>query len=389
MPVKSGETIAYDASFDIVGINPNGPGYAWIHVPKLYLNQYEMTTLNHPGWAKSLGSGDIGGPFRLFKETYSVEASYLDIPGFFRGPFVMDGLAGGWGGYTAANSIPQFASDSDLKGKGTHAIAVSEPTNPSAGLATFLGELHEGVPSIIGHAAFRDRVHAARKSGNEYLNVEFGWKPLMADLRSFAHAIKHGNKVIAGYRKGSDKKIKRRYSYPTETDSQVYSGAFAQGYTGTLGFGTISQSRKSETWFEGAFRYHIPVPDSTMGKLSLYESYANRILGTRLTPEVVWNISPWSWLVDWKGNVGDVLHNVSALGHDGLVMQYGYMMSYDLREEIKACTVQGNSDISSRVSKTTVTRQRIPATPYGFGFDMSGLTARQTAILVALGLSRS
>jgi hypothetical protein len=387
MPIKRGETIAYDASYETWGINPSGPGYAWRPVSKLYTNVYELDTLNHSGWYKQLGSGDVGGPFRLYKETYNVEAKTVDL-GWFRGPVVFEGRAGGWSGYNAP-IFPEYTSIPNLHSQGTHAIAQSIPTNPSAQLATFVGELHEGIPAIIGSSVFRDRVKHARKAGGEYLNVEFGWKPMMSDLRSFAHAVKHGNKIIEGYRKGSDKKIKRRYTYPTVKDSQVYEGAFAHSGSGAFAFGTIAQSRERASWFEGAFRYHVPVPDTTMGRLKTYESYANRILGTRLTPEVVWNISPWSWLADWRGNVGDILHNVSALSHDGLVMQYGYMMCYDFTEEITAATAQDPMFGSSRVTRSQVTRQRVPATPYGFGFDMTALTGRQTAILVALGLARS
>jgi len=70
-------------------------------------------------------------------------------------------------------------------------------------------------------------------------------------------------------------------------------------------------------------------------------------------------------------------------------MQYGYMMCYDFTEEITAATAQDPMFGSSRVTRSQVTRQRVPATPYGFGFDMTALTGRQTAILVALGLARS
>jgi len=346
---------------------------------------YEITTLSHPGWRKNLGSGDIGGPFRLYKETYQVDATWR-VGGSFQGPLIYEGRAGGWDGYTP--SFPVYQEDHELHKLGTHAVSQSLPTNPSAGLATFVGELHEGVPAIVGSTVFRNKVKAARSTGNEYLNVEFGWKPMIRDLRSFAHSIKHGNKIIDGYRKGSDKKIKRRYSYPTVQDSKVFAGAFAHSGTGSFAFGTIAQTRKSESWFEGCFRYHIPVPDTTMGKLAEYESYANRILGTRLTPEVVWNIAPWSWLADWQGNIGDVLHNISALGHDGLVMQYGYMMSSDFREEITDAISQDPAMGTSRITKSQVVRQRVPATPFGFGFDMQALTSSQTAILVALGLAK-
>jgi hypothetical protein len=106
-----------------------------------------------------------------------------------------------------------------------------------------------------------------------------------------------------------------------------------------------------------------------------------------LTPEAVWNVTPWSWAADWFGTTGDVLHNISALGKDGLVLQYGYIMHSQMRDESRYATYSAarSSSWYERSEKTLVRR---PATPYGFGVDLNSLSAKQTAILVALGLSR-
>jgi len=382
MPVRSGISTAFDASY-----------YYWtgsqnLHIPKLFYNQYEITSIGHKGWRSGLGSGDVGGPFRLFKETVNVQAPTMGV-GPFYGPLVFEGQAGGWSDLDTSSDFGalQYMSNASLESKGTHAVAQSLPTNPTADLSTFVGELREGAPRAVGLSTFRNKVDVARSAGDEYLNVEFGWKPMVSDLRKFAHAVKHGNKVIKQYRRDSDKKIKRRYLYPTEKRLTIGHGAFAHSASGAFATGSISIAVSHSMWFEGCFRYHVPVPDTTMGKLAEYESYANKLLGVRLTPETVWNLSPWSWAADWFGTTGDVLHNISSLGRDGLVMQYGYMMSTQEREEIKSADAAGFS-ARSVVTKNTVLKQRIPATPYGFGFDLTQLTTKQVAILAALGISR-
>lgn len=108
-----------------------------------------------------------------------------------------------------------------------------------------------------------------------------------------------------------------------------------------------------------------------------------------MTPEVLWELAPWSWAVDWFSNTGDVIHNISTLGYDGLVMEYGYMMThtqYDRRVEATAL-VNGVS-VSARTVSRRETKRRTVATPYGFGIDDTTLSPRQLAILAALGLSR-
>jgi hypothetical protein len=133
--------------------------------------------------------------------------------------------------------------------------------------------------------------------------------------------------------------------------------------------------------------------NSQYDTLVRHEAYANKLLGTRITPEVLWNVAPWTWAIDWFTNTGDVIHNISSLGSDGLVLQYGY--ASDL--------VRYTADISARVGSNgagvptgIVLRRhdevkfirRVVATPYGFGLDWDGFSPRQIGVLVALGLTR-
>jgi hypothetical protein len=122
--------------------------------------------------------------------------------------------------------------------------------------------------------------------------------------------------------------------------------------------------------------------------LRVFEQEANKVLGTRLTPKTVWELTPWSWAADWFGTTGDVMSNLSTLGHDGLVLQYGYVM----HEQILATSVDyktvGAPELSGSYTNKLIMRQRFEATPYGFGFDLKSLTTRQVSILAALGLSK-
>jgi hypothetical protein len=346
-------------------------------------DSYSMVTQGHRGW--SSGSGDAGGPFFLSKTTSNLSPGYTQTRDF-RGSF----LCGDPAGFIRPFDAFVTPSNSSLDAKGTTAIARTEPTKAQADIATFIGELRsDGLPRLRPDNMQR-QVKRARAAGSDYLNVEFGWAPLVSDLRKMAHAVKHSHSIIQNYRKhGNGQKIRRRYVFPTEHDT--WSGDYGNfipypSDVGVFGQGTIAVRRQQDMWFSGAFRYYVPIGDSAAERVAEYASNAQKLLGVDVTPETVWNVSPWSWLVDWQANVGDVLHNISAMGRDGLVMQYGYMMAHSL-DEVSKIASYGGAYASGVI--TSETKVRRPATPYGFGFDMTQLTAKQSAILVALGLSRT
>lgn len=300
--------------------------------------------------------------------------------------------------------LPGAPSELDLVSMGTTAIARVLPTNPSFSASQAIGELrNDGLPRIPG-SELRERAKYLKKSGSEYLNVEFGWLPLVSDLKNFAHAVKNSHEILQQYRKQSDTKIRRGYSFPSLSSSFTWKTGdpncgYAVSYTNDVaegqGPGVQTSTRSARTWFSGAFRYHIPVGDDLSSKMARWYSEADKLLGVRLTPETVWNLAPWSWAVDWFTNTGDVIHNITRLGSDGLVMQYGYIMSESIYTRTLSATFPNSrsrtdlkKDGSCSHHYEEIHRVRREATPYGFGFNMATLTASQDAVLVALGLSK-
>jgi hypothetical protein len=159
-----------------------------------------------------------------------------------------------------------------------------------------------------------------------------------------------------------------------------------------FGSGVATVRREDKAWFEGAFRYYLPMGQTQEEKMQRYVIYARKIMGIKLDPEVLWNLAPWSWAVDWFVNAGDVIHNISALGRDGLVMQYGFAMASSEWTEDHACSFEygvgftKSASGSSAYMRKRTYKKRIPASPYGFGLLDADLTSRQKAIIAALGL---
>jgi len=288
---------------------------------------------------------------------------------------------------------------SDMIGKGSTAISRVLPTNPVGDASVFLGELREGLPSVIGKDLFKSRFLDPRKLGDEYLNVEFGIKPLISDLQKFATAATQSDKIVQQLRRDSGKRVRRSYSFPdivsvTETvsadppvggnNTYLYAGTWATSRTTT-----VTTSYK----FDGAFTYHMDLGDSLHSRIARIATEARLLYGADLSASTLWNLSPWSWMVDWGINMGDVLSNMSAFSKDGLVMPYGYIQKHVVSETITRTYggryLNGGAPRLFEHKSGFETKMRIKATPFGFGFNMSGATPRQLAIIAALGLSRS
>lgn len=312
--------------------------------------------------------------------------------------------------------------------KGAEAIRIARPNKPTVNFAVTVGELRrEGIPNLIGSLASRTRTVADlfRNGSKEYLNAQFGWAPLVRDLTNLLALIPNGRRVLEQYERDIDRLVRRRYHFPDQIDTNTSlsfdpANAAYRRQVGTpwgyppedhVSFRPTGQVPEQvnqttvRTWFSGGFRfYHRSVPEA-LQELSLFEEKANLLLGTRLDPEILWNLAPWTWLLDWFINFGDVVSNASALLSDDLVMQYGYLMR--TTHQTKTLTWpqglwcrQPTGPLTSLWGKapgfpgaysqttTLVTKQRGRASPFGFGPLDSVLTDNQLAILAALGMSR-
>lgn len=357
--------------------------YPWVEKSFDVSNYDVFFSMNH-GWPLPRVS-DAGGMWKYEK--------YRDTPLVaFVPPNALDRFYGSVTtnpprGWTLSN--PREPGATELDSFGTTAISRVEPTNPSMDMTVALGELvKDGFPAVSGASLLSERAKIARSAGSEYLNVEFGWKPLVSEVRSFAHAVKNSDRIFNQYRKDSGNQIRRRYALPSTQNITRQEHTTVPLLPADAGSapGFAFQRIGERMWFSGAFKYHIPTSDSQIAKFQDWSTKADRILGARITPEDLWNLAPWSWAADWFGNTGDVMHNVSALGHDGLVMRYGYVMCHTWSDMTVSATYKGH-----HVSRKWLweRKHRAKATPYGFGVDPSSFSARQVAVLAALGLSRT
>lgn len=306
-------------------------------------------------------------------------------------------------------------SETQLKqvviGAGATAISRTIPHSSALDLGVTLGELRQdGLPRLPALTKlFGDLKGMPRKAAGEYLNYEFAWKPLVSDILGILEVAAQSERIYEQYKRDSGRHIRRRYSFPdderawTETlpSEKLYPRLPVQWWTGSssqrsYGDLEISYRRTSRTWFAGSYRYHIPEYQGIRGDIAEWQRQARVLYGLQASPELLWQLTRWSWLVDWFANFGDILANVSALGTDNLTLHYGYIMrestiraDYLWKSYIPPKDSSHTILSSARTSGVWNQKIRMKASPYGFGLDPGVFTPRQWAILTALGITMS
>jgi hypothetical protein len=364
----------------------------------------------HPGWRSDLGvTRDVGGNFYTKKSLLETKVNE-GFASYVASGFDQTTVQKYWGPLTSVGpnvvtSMPPSneSSISTLNAMGATAVARCKPTNRLADVSTFLGELlKDGVPKMIGQA-HREKTRAARKLGNEYLNLQFGWKPIVADVNDFIRSTILADEILTQLKRDAGRPVRRGYSFPPErtlTSRVVFNNHhpfMTVGATWTLPGkspkGQLIHERETyrRRWFSGAFTYPMPPGLKSAEGLSRAAQKARLVYGAELTPAVVWNLAPWSWAVDWFTNVGDVLSNISSWASDGLVMHYGYIMEHSFVRDTYSYAGETNfrqSTYPQALSFVTETKIRRRANPFGFGVSWDGLSPTQVLILSALGVTR-
>lgn len=349
-------------------------------------------------------------------------------------------------GTVAVSDRPDFSYPTATKVTvdGTEGVRRTYPTRPEAGVAAALGELRQEVPHLPGilfntvfHRAVsprrnlratggqvgrtvlpykpggsrRDRPFkgSGEALGDEYLNYQFGLMPTANDIERVARAVLKSSKAARQMQRDSGRAVRRRANlYDTQTSvskaDEVLSLAIGSvggsptpaGYLATYSPAvSVVDTVRQRAWFSGAYEYHLAEGHSLLQRMDHCEQLANRLLGTRITPDVIWQLTPWSWFADWFSDAGSFMENVTALSNDDLVMKYGYVMhethaqrAWTSRRPLRSAsgTVVANELV---LTHDIIRKSRTRATPYGFGVDVSGLSPRRWAILGALGLTRS
>lgn len=384
------------------------------------LNSSTNHRLKNGGW-----SG--GGPLYVQKTKIehrgitSLQFRPFDLDIF--GEFTIGGVVGiDWSLPDQLDQIPSYATASaGMSSHGVTAYKKSRPGRPGASLGQFLVELRD-LPTLpltgkwkfrnLSFKTFQDipvaalkRVKSFKSLGSEYLNVVFGWVPFVSDLRKIYLLWQNVDKKMAQLSRENGKVIHRRgklnevndvtqtevnYNYPY---ANIPSGPPNFGFNGFSRY-TVTTRTNINEWYSNAYQYYIPDVGTSQwtrrAKLALFGAIPN--------PELIWEVTPWSWLIDWFSNVGDVVSNLTQNAAENLTVPYSYTMRHVLVTSQAQCDSYHTAspagwwperDCTFTSTRTSESKLRgVSGSPFQFGLSDGSLTASQAGILAALGASR-
>jgi hypothetical protein len=322
-------------------------------------------------------------------------------------------------GFSKADLLAKYNSMSlpskNLETIGTAFIRNLSPVKPGANIGQMYAELmRDGLPHLP--VRLKNQVRDFRLNGGNYLNIQFGWRPLLKDLQDLYKTWLSLDSRVRQLIRDNGRPIRRKGRLsPVITNTTEDLIALGTGtakssldgfelfsvdpsYTGPV-YAKKTVQTSEEIWFKGRFRYYIP----ELSPSQWDPKVVSQLFGLNPSPSLLYEILPWSWLIDWFLNVGDVLANLSRAFAQNQVVDYAYVMRHFKRETTytvrtaplirttNADPLSVNGYYPAQTFTTVVveeSKERVVSTPFGFGVTTSGLSAQQVAILTALDLSR-
>lgn len=423
------------------------------------LDRRSLNHTNYPEVLEALDviSDDVNGPVplnkrkafivneRVFTHTkrypkaftysgeYRINLNGIFHPYFSQGAFAVTGFRSGF--------LPTKPTDDDLKGIAGQMIRSIRPTAPDFRLARFLGELRDA------HKMFSPNSYFLRPSGKKpgrpavplkesvpsfylkergalvgsaYLNYQFAVKPTWNDIQRAAQAVIDSAQTVEQFVRDSANEVHRSSTRRLGDNSVSFDGS---GWTTIAPF-TLVNNPKGQVLVSGnpgasnsnvakpsinsyasyrsqirsfsTFRYYMGDPHGFLGRLESYVGEAERVVGLQGDLKTLYDLTPFSWLLDWHVDISGLLgyqqdvadyslvaqragwvYEVNAWGSAALVP---YGASDNLHRNLRMTGVQSNIEYKYSYRKA--------GSPYDM--DLSGWSTYgpfQWSILAAMGLS--
>lgn len=209
-------------------------------------------------------------------------------------------------------------------------------------------------------SSLRDKVFSLRDAvgqiPSEYLSFHFGWKQLYSDAMSVLSKPERVNRDV-------NRLIERNGKVSTYSSSIKYSKGrslilgsyFTNGISSLLSQVTKSTQTVDEFRFRCSLQAKFEFPPAM--ELLFREDLFVRKLGFVPTPVDLYNLVPWSWLVDWFSGLGQYLHLIEEVNSDPSLINFGFV-SCSMTTSIKV-----TADAKQLVSQESISQDgHLPST---------------------------
>jgi hypothetical protein len=234
-----------------------------------------------------------------------------------------------------------------------------------------------------------------------YLALKFGWEALLGDVRNFVLTHINAQERLKQLLRDEGKPVRRKLTLSnsgqqvnsqSEGTGNVLGPSFVTYFYRKDGIYSIRNSTSDTIWGSARFRYWLPGGPRDVQWTNALKA---KIFGFKPTPATVYRAIPWTWLIDWFVNLGDMIDNLETTLVDRLAADYFYVMRQ--RESRRETFVTQFHyaypslrpvDVSVQSWSASGSKCRMAGDPFGWGTQTNTLNATKLSILGALGLSK-
>lgn len=196
-----------------------------------------------------------------------------------------------------------------------------KPTlSSSLSMSNFLAELTE-IKTMF--KLFSRAKTLTQNAAGAHLNYSFGWKPFISDLRELYERLTTFKAALAKYKSQQGQILTSHYQvkYPSSKHYWKHPGWWPlksdENWTNHVATASMT------------YHYKIPMIDAMYADIKGLCD----VLGLKLTPSVIWNGIPFSFVGDWFFNIGDVLSKYDTDYLESVVTILDYCCSLKLNVE--------------------------------------------------------
>ena len=269
-------------------------------------------------------------------------------------------------------SVPDQPSDALLA---ADLLSRTNPSRPVIDLPVAIWELRE-IPELLREEG--NKIARGLAVGN--LTYQFGIKPLVSDLTSLLNFSDEVAKRQRELEQLAKKGLRRKRDLWSGSSSAGPLDIIAQsGDKLTI---HLAVNKTTQRNISGFVRWYPTNPRMMKGDMRALARKA--VLGLTLDFSTAWNMLPWSWLVDWCSNVGDVLQanrNIVGATHGPVQLMTQTKTTAD-------ATMNLPPDKYSPGGWTEVSKQRRSVAYVPVDVQLPVLNLRQLSILGSIGVTR-
>jgi hypothetical protein len=188
----------------------------------------------------------------------------------------------------------------------TKALANMNPNAPVVDTPLFIFEFKDfpqmlkNLGDILGKRMKPDAIPGG------YLAYSFGWKPLVADLLALFDIQKSISDRLAYLKRLEYGGHIRRSLGGGIVQHSIQANGYSAVSSGTMTAvkADIELLEEQKVWFTANAKLLDPLPLLLSEQQNLSTDI---VLGLNVDPSTLWNMIPWSWLIDYFSNIGDVM----------------------------------------------------------------------------------